>query len=319
MSSVPETSQAWQVHQRVTSHHEYETSVLQNLVLQDIETPSPGPGEVLVRMRAVALNFRDLLVLADSPNHPARTTAGLVPCSDGAGEVASVGAGSLWQIGDRVVLTANQGWLEGGQENFVMDKGLGGGDMQGTLSQYRVVKDQWLVPMPKNLGFEEAASLPTAGGTAMHALFHGGVVEEGSSGLTGKTVLVQGTGGVSIFALQLASAAGANVIATSSSAEKLELAKSLGASVLINYKATPQWADEALRATNGKGVDLVIDVGGAGTIQQSLKATRFGGTVIVIGILTPSQQADLVPDILYGAKTGRSLSTLGCYPKSDTF
>lgn len=317
MSSIPESSQAWQVHQQASSHHEYDLSILHNLTLKDIATPKPGPGQVLVHMRAAALNFRDLLVIADSPNYPVRTTAGLVPCSDGAGEVVGIGEGSRWRVGDRVVLTSNQGWLDGGQENFIMDKGLGAGEMQGTLCQYRVVEDKWLVTMPRNLSFEEAAALPTAGGTAVHALFHSGVTKEGSLNLSGKTVLVQGTGGVSMFALQLATAAGARVVATSSSAEKLDLAKMLGASELVNYKVTPDWANEVLKATGGEGVDLVVEVGGAGTVQQSLKATRFGGTVAVIGILTQNQHVDLVPGILYGAKNGKLFSLQQLLWKTD--
>jgi NADPH:quinone reductase-like Zn-dependent oxidoreductase len=308
MPSVPPISQAWQIHPQSLSHKEYDVNVLTNLLLKDVQTPQPGPGEVLVRMHAASLNFRDLLVIADSPNYPVRTTAGLVPCSDGAGEVAAVGAGgSQWAIGDKVVLTQAQGWLDGGQEQFNITAALGGGNMQGTLSQYRVVKGEWLVAMPKNLSFEEAASLPTAGGTAVHALFSSGITKEGSLDLTGKTVLVQGTGGVSIFAVQLASAAGARVIATSSTAEKLVMARKLGASEVVNYRSTPEWAEEVLKLTDGKGVDIVVEVGGAGTIQQSLKATRFTGTVAIIGILTPSEKTDLVQDILYGAKTGEHL------------
>lgn len=304
MAPIPEHCQAWQVYPVVSSHQEFDASILQNLMLKNIKTPFPGSKEVLVRMHAAALNFRDLLVIADSPNYPVRTSAGLVPCSDGAGEVAAVGHGSQWQVGEKVVLSSNQGWIDGGQENFIMEAGLGAGDMQGTLSQYRVVQDEWLVAMPKGLSFEEAASLPTAGGPAVHACFHSGIIERASLDLSGKTVLVQGTGGVSIFALQLARAAEARVIAISSSDEKLELARKLGASELVNYKTTPDWADEVLKLTGNNGVDLVVEVGGAGTIQQSLKATRFAGTVVIIGNLTASKQMDLMPEILYGAKNG---------------
>jgi NADPH:quinone reductase-like Zn-dependent oxidoreductase len=159
--------------------------------------------------------------------------------------------------------------------------------------------------MPRNLSFEEAAALPTAGVTAVNALYHSRLLgPKGEELLKGKTVLTQGTGGVSCFAIQLASAAGARVIATSSTDEKLKAAKAMGAADLINYKTTPEWADEVLKLTSGKGVDLVVEVGGAATIEQSLKATRQGGTVVVIGILTASKQMDLVPAILYGAKTG---------------
>lgn len=160
--------------------------------------------------------------------------------------------------------------------------------------------------MPANLSFAEAAALPTAGGTAINALYHSGLRGPLGEGLlAGKTVLTQGTGGVSCFAIQLASAAGARVIATSSSDEKLQAAKKMGAAALINYKTTPDWADEVLRLTGGKGVDLVVEVGGAATIEQSLKAARLGGTVVVIGILSSTQKMDLVPAILFGGKQGK--------------
>ena len=298
--------EAYQIHPESSSHDEYDTSILSNLSIQCVPKPQPSPKSALVRLQAASVNFRDLLVIADSPNYPARTAPGLSPCSDGAGEIEAVGLDSEWQVGDKVILRPNQGWDDSEDVgDFIFDKSLGGAKMQGTLQQYRVVEDKWLTRMPKNLTFEEAAALPTAGGTAVNALYHSRLLgPKGEKSLHGKTVLTQGTGGVSCFVIQLAAAAGARVIATSSTDKKLKAAKSMGATDLINYNATPEWADEVLKLTGGKGVDLVVEVGGAATIEQSLKATRQGGTIVVIGILTASKQMDLVPAILFGAKTG---------------
>ena len=301
-------AEAYQIHPTTDSHDEYSTSVLENLSIRSVPKPVPGPGSALIRLRAAALNFRDLLVIADSPNYPVRTSASLTPCSDGAGEVEGVGPDSNWQVGDKVILLPNHSWYHSEDvAEFQLDKTLGGGEIQGTLQQYCVVPDKWLHRMPKNLSFEEAATLPTAGGTALNALFHAGLPgPKGDKLMENKTILTQGTGGVSCFAIQLASAGGARVIATSSTEEKLKAAKSMGATDLINYKSTPEWADEVLSLTDGKGVDLVIEVGGAATIEQSLKSARLGGTIVVLGILSASKNMDLVPQILFGAKKGRS-------------
>lgn len=298
--------EAYQIHTNASSHDEYDPSILSNLSIKSIPKPEPGPKSALVRLRAASINFRDLLIIADSPNYPFPRAPGLTPCSDGTGEIEAIGLDSEWRVGDKVILKANQSWYDSEDVGeFRMDKALGGASMQGTLQQYRVVEDKWLNRMPNNLTFEEAAALPTAGGTAINALYHSRLLgPQGEKLLKGKTVLTQGTGGVSCFAIQLASAAGARVIATSSTAEKLKAASAMGATDLINYKATPEWAEEVLKLTAGKGVDLVVEVGGAATIEQSLKATRQGGTIVVIGILTATKQMDLVPAILFGAKTG---------------
>lgn len=298
--------EAYQIHPKSSSHNEYDPSILSNLSIRSLQKPEPGPKSALVRLRAASLNFRDLLIIAGSPNYPILNSPGLTPCSDGAGEIEAVGPGSEWHVGDRVILKPNQSWHDSEDvSEFEMEKALGGASTQGTLQQYRVVEDKWLHRMPKNLTFAEAAALPTAGGTAINALFHSHLLgPQGGKSLEGRTVLTQGTGGVSCFAIQLASAAGARVIATSSTEEKLKAAKAMGATDLINYKATPEWADEVLKLTSGKGVDLVVEVGGAATIEQSLKATRQGGTIVVLGILTASKQMDIVPAILFGAKTG---------------
>jgi NADPH:quinone reductase-like Zn-dependent oxidoreductase len=298
--------EAYQIYPMSSSHDEYDISILSNLSIKPTSKPQPGPKSALVRLRAASVNFRDLLVIAGSPNYPGKAAPGLSPCSDGAGEVEAVGPGSEWRIGDKVILRQNQSWYYSEDvAEFEIDKVLGGADTHGTLQQYRVVEDRWLSKMPRNLSFVEAATLPTAGVTAVNALYHSRLLgPKGEELLKGKTVLTQGTGGVSCFAIQLASAAGARVIATSSTDGKLKAARAMGAMDLINYKTTPEWADEVLKLTGGKGVDLVIEVGGAATIEQSLKATRQGGTLVVIGILTASKQMDLVPAILFGAKTG---------------
>ena len=301
-------AETYQIHINSSSHDEYDTSILSNLSIQSIPKPQPGPRCALVRLRAASLNFRDLLIIAHSPNYPGHAAPGLAPCSDGAGEIEAVGPDSEWHVGDKVILKPNHGWDDSEDVgDFRFDQSLGGADTPGTLQQYRVVEDKWLVRMPKNISFEEAAALPTAGGTAIFALYHSRLLgPKGEKLMKGKTILTQGTGGVSCFAIQLASAAGARVIATSSTDEKLKAARTMGASHLINYRTTPEWADEVMKLTGGRGVDLVVEVGGAGTIEQSLKATRQGGTIVVLGILTASKQMDLIPAILYGAKTGKS-------------
>ena len=207
--------------------------------------------------------------------------------------------------------------------DFDFTKGMGSCEMPGTLQQYRAVEDKWLCRMPDNLTFAEAATVPTAGGSAYNGVFYqgfwGGKVED----LRGKTVLTQGSGGVSCFAIQLAKAAGARVISTSSSTEKLEALKRIGATDLINYRELPDWGREALKMTGGKGVDLVVDVAGSGTIEQSVLATRQGGTVVVVGRMTRTKQMDLIPAILNQAKTGEFptehvviVSLLICFPNS---
>jgi len=242
---------------------------------------------------------------------------GLVPGADGAGEIVSVGEGSKWEssIGAAVFLTCNRDWIDGDVSVYNMHNALGAGDINGTLSQYMIVKDPWVVRAPKNLSFEEIASLPGAGGTAINVL-------QSLEIKKGTTVLTQGTGGVSCFVIQVsnrqsspitatnsskyAAALGARVIATSSTDEKLQFAKKLGASELINYKTTPDWATEVLRLTNGKGVDLVCDVGGSGTLEATVKALRQGGTACLVGFLTPPKPVDVLLQLIAEAKTCKS-------------
>ncbi len=315
---IPSTSEAYQVYFKDKSKDHTSPTILQNLILQTVPTPKPGPREVLVRIRAAALNYRDILVIADSPLYLVQSPEGIVPCADGAGDIEAVGKDSKWKddIGQGVVLVTNRSWLDGTDASVYDVAGtLGAGECPGTLRQYAVVPDELLLRKPKNLSFEEAAALVAAGGTAMNAIESVDIGKE-------STVLTQGTGGVSCFGIQVcvscnpspivvksdrsfqfAAALGARVIATSSSDEKLKLAKGLGASDLINYNTTPNWADEVLRLTNGTGVDLVLEVGGAGTIEQSLKALRRGGTAAMIGFLTESHKYDIIPTIVFGAKS----------------
>ncbi|KAH6710726.1 putative zinc-type alcohol dehydrogenase-like protein [Leptodontidium sp. MPI-SDFR-AT-0119] len=279
------------------SHSHLSPTLLSNLSVKEIPIPIPGPTSVVVRIRAAALNFRDLLCLADSPLYPVRTPPGLIPCNDGAGEIVSAGLESIWKdsIGKAVILLPSRDWINGDVGAVDMHNILGSGVVNGTLSQYVVVEDPWLIRAPKNLSFEESAALPGAAGTAMN------VLESISIG-GNTTVVTQGTGGVSCAVIQYAAALGARVIATSSTDEKLQVAKKLGASELINYKTIPDWADEVLRLTGGKGADLVCDVGGSGTLEQSVKALKQGGTACLVGFLTQPKPVDVLMGLITQAK-----------------
>lgn len=253
-----------------------------DLTLTEAEPPRPGRGQVLVRMRAAALNFRDLSV-ATGKYMMGALPEGLVPLSDGAGEVVETGPGvDRVKPGDRVAGIFMQGWLGGAQLAEHGDTALGGA-IDGVLTEYKLFDQSGLVHIPAHLSYEQAATLPCAAVTAWNALTGLHPIQ------AGQTVLVLGTGGVSMFALQLAHAAGARVIATSSSDEKLARAEALGASDGINYRTTPDWQAAVRDLTNGRGVDHVIEVGGPGTLQRSIAAARLGGTVSLIGVLTRGQ------------------------------
>lgn len=249
---------------------------IENLKLAERDTPKPGPGQVLLKMTAASLNYRDLATVMMG-----RNKLPLVPCSDGCGHVEAVGEGvTRVKAGDRVAPLFFQGWLAGGPDPLLMGATALGGPIDGCLAEYMVLSEQGVTKVPDNLSDEEVACLPCAGLTAWRSLVVEGEIKPG------ETVLVQGTGGVSIFALQFAKAAGARVIATSSSDEKLDRASKLGADMTINYKQHPEWAKEARRLTDGRGVDHVVEVGGAGTLVQSIMAARVGGHVSIIGILS---------------------------------
>ena len=239
---------------------------------------APGPGQVKLRMHAASLNYRDLYTVKNGGLSGVKLP--LVPCSDGAGEVVAVGAGvTSLAVGDAVTPLFFQSW-QGGPPSIEKLSHPLGSPIDGCLRDEMVLSEMGVVKAPSYMSYEEAATLPCAALTAWSTL-----VTEGHT-KPGDVVLVQGTGGVSLFALQFAKAIGATVIATSSSDEKLARAKDLGADHLINYRTTPDWATEARRLTGGRGVDTVVEVGGAGTFEQSLRAVRIGGVIGVIGILT---------------------------------
>jgi NADPH:quinone reductase-like Zn-dependent oxidoreductase len=253
-----------------------------SLTLMEGDIPTPGRGQVLVRIRAASLNFRDLSV-ATGRYVMGTLPPNLVPLSDGAGEVVETGPDvTRVKPGDRVAGIFMQGWLGGEIEPSYRDTALGGA-IDGVLAEYVVFDQQGLVHIPAHLSYAQAATLPCAAVTAWNALTGLHPI------LPGQTVLVLGTGGVSIFALQFAVAAGARVIATSSSDAKLQRARAFGAADGINYKETPEWQAEVRRLTDGRGVDHVVEVGGPGTLPRSIAAARLGGVVSMIGVLTRGQ------------------------------
>ncbi|HEV3084844.1 MAG TPA: NAD(P)-dependent alcohol dehydrogenase [Gemmataceae bacterium] len=251
---------------------------LDSLTVTEKPEPRPGSAQVLIKMRAWSLNYRDLLVVKGLYNPKLRFP--FVPLSDGVGHIAAVGEGvSRVKVGDRVAGIFMQRWLCGDVNEAKARTALGGGG-EGMLAEYVVLHEDGVVHVPEHLSDEEAATLPCAAVTSWHALISEGNVKAGDS------VLVQGTGGVSIFALQFARLSGARVIATSSSDAKLERALRLGASDGINYKTTPDWEEKARELTGGSGVDHVVEVGGAGTFAKSLRAVRMNGRIYLIGILS---------------------------------
>ncbi|MGH8807877.1 MAG: zinc-dependent alcohol dehydrogenase family protein, partial [Noviherbaspirillum sp.] len=229
-----------------------------------------APGEVRVRVRAVALNYRDLMVAQG--NYLASAGQPLIPCSDASGEVIATGAGvTRFKVGDRVASVFFPDWIEGSVAPGKTATAPGGG-VNGVLAEQIVLHEDALVRVPSHLDFVEAATLTCAGVTAWNALFVESALKPGG------TALLLGTGGVSVWALQLAKAAGVRTIITSSSDEKLARARQLGADLAVNYSATPEWQQEVLRLTQGRGVDLVLEVGGRGTLARSIASTRMGGT-----------------------------------------
>lgn len=250
------------------------------LALVERPEPKPGWGEVLIRVRATSLNYRDLIVVQSGYGNKQKLP--LIPMSDGAGEVVAVGEGvTRVKVGDRVAGIFFQDWIAGSLTKEKMNSALGGA-IDGVLTEYAVLNQDGLVLLPDHLSYEEGATLPCAAVTAWHALVTKGNVT------AGETVLVLGTGGVSIFALQFAKMHGARVIVTSSSDAKLERARVLGASETINYKSTPNWEEQVFQLTERNGVDHVIEVGGAGTLAKSLRAVRVEGRISLIGVLTGS-------------------------------
>ncbi len=248
----------------------------ENIAVVDRPDPTLGPGQVLVRVRAVSLNFRDLLLVKGQYNP--RLQFPRILGSDAAGEVVEVGDGATrFKVGDRVANCFMTGWSEGPITDAAAKSALGS-DRDGVFAELVPIDERALVNVPEHLTFEEAATLPCAAVTAWNALT---TAETGP----GTTVLLQGTGGVSIFALQFAHALGAKALITSSSEEKLARAATLGVTAGVNYRTNPDWDKWARQQTGGSGVDVVVEVGGAGTLERSLKAVRTGGHVALIGVL----------------------------------
>jgi NADPH:quinone reductase-like Zn-dependent oxidoreductase len=252
---------------------------LDNLLAEDRPDPEPGPYEVVVSLSAASLNFRDLLVVEGS--YSRSITPPLIPLSDGAGTVTAAGSGvSRVAVGDRVMPTFFQGWIGGEPRSHLMAPTTLGGPLDGTLAEAMVISEQGLVKTPDYLSDEEAACLPCAALTAWSALIFQGELGPGDF------VLIQGTGGVALFAVQFAKLAGAEVMVVSSSDEKLERARALGADHTHNYSADPDW-DKAVKAiTGGEGCDHVLELGGSDTLARSLKAVRTGGRISLIGVLS---------------------------------
>ena len=243
-----------------------------------VERPEPplGPSEVRVRVRAVSLNYRDLLIAKGAQTREAP----VVPASDGAGEVVEVGRDvRTLKVGDRVAAAFFPDWIDGAFQARFHQRALGG-SADGMLAEQVVLGEQAWVRIPAHLSFQEAATLPCAGVTAHHALFAIDPIGPAS------TIVVQGTGGVSTFALQLARAAGARVIVTTSSEAKASAAKARGAWATLDYRANPQWGAAVVELTHGCGADLVVEVGGPETLGQTIEGLRTGGTAALIGVLT---------------------------------
>lgn len=266
VASLPETMRAVQA----------QAFSLDSLQMVQRPVPRPRRGEILLRVRAASLNYRDLAVLTQ--NHSPTLKTPFVPVSDACAEVVELGEEvHRWHVGNRVMPVYTQGWHDGLPTAEMRAKRTLGAPLQGVLQDYLVVPAEDVVAAPASLSDSEASTLPIAGLTAWNALSEAGL-------RAGHTILVQGTGGVALFALQFAKASGATVIITSSSDQKLQRAKGLGADVAINYRTNPQWAQAVKDATGGRGADIIVETGGA-TLSQSLSAAAFGGFVAVVGFV----------------------------------
>ena len=255
---------------------------LENLTLVDRPDPKPGPKQILVKVKATSVNYRDVLLVQGHYNP--RQPLPIIPFSDGAGEVVDIGGEvTQFSVGDRVASCFFQNWDAGKPTADRAAVSTLGSPLDGMLTQYIVLEEIGAVKLPDHLSYEEGATLPCAALTAWSCLFRHGNVGPGD------TVLTLGTGGVSIFALQLAKMAGAKVVITSSSNEKLERAKELGADHCVNYAENEKWSKDVKAATGGLGVDHIIEVGGVGTLEQSIRACKMGGHISLVGILAGPQ------------------------------
>ena len=256
---------------------------LDNILLCDADVPKPKSNQIVIKIAASSLNYHDLLVaLGFIPTDDRR-----VPLSDAAGEIVEIGSDVKdWKVGDHVMSVCFPNWQNGAPKYELLS--FIGDHEDGYATEYIAIQETAVTKMPSYMNFAQAATLPCAGLTAWRALVDDGNLK------AGETVLVQGTGGVSIFALQLAKSMGAKVIATSSSEEKLNKLKELGADEVINYKETPEWGKEVLAKTNNEGVDHVIEVGGGGTFGESVRATKLGGHIALIGVLSGPNASEIV-------------------------
>ena len=255
---------------------------LENLNVADRPEPKPGPKQVIVKVHSTSINYRDQLTVLGhyNPKQPLP----LIPFSDGAGEIVAVGSDVLRvKTGDRVCGCFFQGWFHGAATPERVAGTTLGGPLDGMLAQYVMLSEEGVVKFPEHLSYDEAACLPCAYLTAWSCLFRHGSVQPGDR------VLALGTGGVSVAALQLAKMAGAEVVITSSSDDKLQRAKSIGADHTVNYKTHEKWAPEVRKATGGAGADYVVEVGGVGTLEQSIRSCRMGGHISLVGVLAGPQ------------------------------
>jgi NADPH:quinone reductase-like Zn-dependent oxidoreductase len=260
--------------------------------LEAFESPIPkvSAGQVAVKVHAASLNYRDLMMVKGFYNP--KMALPRIPCSDGAGKIVEVGDEVAdFKLGDRVAGIFMQRWIDG-PPSAAKQRAALGGDVDGMLAEYVVLDVGGVVRLPEHLSYEEGATLPCAGVTAWNAIVTTAHTKPGDA------VVIQGTGGVSIFALQFAKMLGARVLGTSGSDEKLVRAKTLGLDAGLNYKENPNWADWVLAETDGEGADLVVEVGGAGTFAQSLKAVRVGGTIAQIGVLSQSTEPLQIAPVL---------------------
>ena len=248
------------------------------IALTEASMPEPGPGEVRLHIQAASINYRDLLMLAAAGEG---VLDGRIPLSDGAGIIDAVGPGTeRWHSGDRVAASFFRRWVAGPFRASYMATALGGRMTDGVLAEYVLLPETALVAIPEHLSFAEAATLPCAAVTAWHGL----VTRAGMK--AGDTLLVQGTGGVALFGLQFAVALGADVILLSSSDDKLARAKAMGASVLVNYRQTPEWDVTVMEATNGRGASHILELGGPDTYNRSVRSVASGGKIVQIGVLS---------------------------------
>ncbi len=305
--------------------YEVEKFGIDELRLVNRPEPEPAEGEVLIRFRAASLNYRDLMVVTGTYNPRMKVPA--VPFSDGAGEIVSLGAGvTKWNVGDRVMPIFVQRWLDGESTDETRRTALGAGSQwDGVLRQFGAFSQESLVRIPEHLSFEEASTLPCAAITAWHALVVSGGIKPGES------VLTLGTGGVSIFAVQFAKLSGAVVYSTSGSSDKIEKLKDLGSDATVNYREREDWDAAVLDLTAKRGVDHVVEVGGAGTLPRSINAVRVSGHIALIGALSQAEGVNPVPVFmktlrLHGIFTGsrrmfedmnRAISASGMRPVID--